>query len=118
MKKKIIIAVVIILPIAAALYLLWGLKIYMDQVPTIEVEESLTFSANSEIPIQEIARIEKARTIKLSAQWADGSMEELYVDKENLVLQIGNKTGECQVFIAATGENAETTSEKVVIMIE
>lgn len=118
MKKKIIIAVVIILPVAAALYLLWGVKTYMDQVPTIEVKEQLTFSANSEIPVQEIARIEKARTIKLSAQWADGSMEELYVDKEKLVLQIGNKTGECHVFIAATGENAETKSAEVIIMIE
>lgn len=118
MKKKIIIGGVIILPIAIVLYLLWGLKNYMDQVPTIEVKEQLTFSTNSEISVQEIARIEKARTIKMSAQWADGSMEELHVDKEKQLLQVGNRTGECHVFIVATGENAETRSTKVIITIE
>ncbi len=116
--KKIILATAVILPLAIVVFLLYGVKAYLDEVPVIMVREQQVFSTNSEIGVQELAQIEKARSIRLTAQWADGSMEELEPDNTKQVLRVGNKTGECHVTICATGENAEMRDAEVTIRIE
>lgn len=116
--KKIILASVVILPLAIVVFLLYGVKAYLDEVPVITVRENLVFSANSEIGVQELAQIEKARTIRLRAQWADGSMAELETDNTKQILRVGNRTGECHVSICATGENAEMRDAEVTVRIE
>lgn len=117
-RKKIILAGVMILPLAIVVFLLYGVKAYLDEVPVITIREQQVFSTNSEIGLQELAQVEKARSIRLRAQWADGSMEELETDNTKQVLRVGNKTGECHVTICATGENAEMRDAKVIIRVE
>lgn len=113
-----IISIVLVLIACIGLYLLWGLKDYMDKVPDIIPKESVAVKSGQTLTAEDMFDITCKGDYRVSLSILDSDIPDAKVTEEKQALFVGSSQGTIQVLICVTGEVAETVDAKQTIYVE
>lgn len=113
-----IISIVLVLMACVGLYLLWGLKDYMDKVPDVTPKESVTVKTGQTLTAEDMFDITCKGDYRVSLSILDSDIPDAKVTGEKQALFVGSSQGTIQVLICATGEVAEMVDAKQTIYVE
>lgn len=119
--KRWIVIILVLLGLVACigLYLLWGLKDYMDKVPEITPKESVTVKAGQTVTAEDMFDITCKGDYRVSLSILDSDIPDAKVTEEKQALFVGSSQGTIRVLICVTGEVAESTdAENTIVVIE
>ena len=115
----VIISIVLVLIACIVLYLLWGVKDYMDKVPDITPKEKVTVKTGQTLTAEDMFDITCKGDYKVSLNIMDSDIPDAKVTEEKQALFVGSSQGTIRVLICVTGEVAESTdAENTIVVIE
>ncbi len=99
------------------LYLLWGVKDYIDKVPNITPKTFLQVKAGQVLTAEDMFDIQckGSYVAKLSIEETDISDAAVSADKQTLY--VGSGQGSIRIYVVATGEVAESVDAKNTIVV-
>ncbi len=122
-KKKsskrwiIYIVIALVIPAGVCLYLLWGLKDYMDKVPDITPKASLQVTTGQELTAEDIFDIQCKGSYVTKLNIEETDIADAVVSADRQTLYVGSVPGSIRVYVVATGEVAESTDSENTIVV-
>lgn len=100
------------------LYLLWGLKDYMDKVPKITPKENVTAKSGQVLTAEDIFDIECKGSYEIKLSVVESDISDAKAGDEKQTIFTGTGKGTIRVLICASGEVAESADAENVVTVE
>ena len=118
-KWVIVVLIALALLIGAGLYLLWGLKDYMDKVPKITPKETVTVQTGQTLAIEDLFDVECKGEYRLSLSISETEIPDAEISADKQSVYVGSTPGEIRIIAGGSGEVAEyAESENVIVVME
>lgn len=116
-KWMIYIGIAVAIPAAVVLYLLWGVKNYLDRVPDITPKASLQVATGQELTAEDIFDIQCKGSYMTKLNIEETDISDALVSADRQTLYVGSVPGSIRVYVVATGEVAESTDSENTIVV-
>ena len=121
-KKKIVLGIAIAILaviVLTGIYLIIGLKQYMDENPQITPYENVVCKAGETLSIEQLVKIEVAKEVKILGISEDTREDtDAKVTDDKQAVYAGSQQGNFQVSVLATGSNHESREVQVQVTVE
>lgn len=121
-KKKIVLSIAIAILaviVLTGIYLIIGLKQYMDENPQITPYENVVCQAGETLSIEQLVKIEVAKEVKILGMSEDTREDtDAKVTEDKQAVYAGSQPGSFQVSVMATGSNHESREVQVQVTVE
>lgn len=116
--RNIAIAFLVIIALTG-IYLVVGLKQYMDQNPQITPYENVVCQAGETLSVEQLVEIEVAKDVKILGISEDTREDtDAKVTEDRQAVYVGSQPGSFQVSVLATGSNHESSEVQVQVTVE
>lgn len=116
--RNIAIAILVVIALTG-IYLVVGLKQYMNQNPRITPYENVVCQAGETLSVEQLAEIEVAKDVKILGISEDTREDtDAKVTEDRQAVYVGSQPGSFQVSVLATGSNHESSEVQVQVTVE
>lgn len=116
--RNIAIAFLVVIALTG-IYLVVGLKRYMDENPQITPYENVVCQVGETLSIEQLAKIEVAKEVKILEISEDTREDtDAKVTEDKQAVYVGSQPGNFQVSVLATGSNHESREVQVQVTVE
>lgn len=116
--RNIAIAILAVI-VLTGIYLIIGLKRYMDENPRITPYENVVCQVGETLSIEQMAKIEVAKEVKILVISEDTREDtDAKITEDKQAVYVGSQPGNFQVSVLATGSNHESREVQVQVTVE
>lgn len=114
-----IIMIIVVIALLTVVYLLFGLKRYMDANPQITPYENVTCRVGETLSIEKLVKIEKVKEAKILGISEDTREQtDAKITEDKQAVYAGSQPGTFQVSVMATGSNHESREAQIYVTVE
>lgn len=114
-----IIMIIVVIALLTVVYLLFGLKRFMDANPQITPYENVSCRVGETLSIEELVKIEKAKEVKILGISEDTREQtDAKITEDKQAVYVGSQPGTFQVSVMATGSNHESCEAQIYVTVE
>ena len=114
-----IIMIIVVIALLTVVYLLFGLKRYMDVNTQISPYENVTFRVGGTVSIEQLVKTDRAlgeERLGISEDTRKQTDAKITEDKQ--AAYVGSQPGTFQVSVMATGSNHESREAQIYVTVE